>query len=636
MINELGDSSAPGRGQDLSEDGNANGDSVPTQPLVDSDREGQIRDLVLLLGESISDPTPPPGEQLDLVSLRLFLGRDDRVPEEEHLVDTVLVMFEYYREASRPNSDIAVQIARDFAFHLKHQLHLGEEDNPKYSPVDSSGSGLPQLPMGQSQETFLSDACSKKAQHAENLNSALHSLETMRKLNLEIEFSSTSSTPLPAYLAVDHCKCTHCQRASWQKHIKVALDGSRLRRFRGNVGNLFKREQTTTETNTGSDDTEASDSCSPCLTSSAAEDVAKSTPSIDSGRDRGRNILRKIPNPCLICGHPTCNKHASPAFKGHVHICKTCSYLFELDFLVDMITQTRSYTEQCRKKVNELIDCYDRARLLLDFTAQFSDEIASSLESKTVRSNKIGVGSGATNIASGVAGVVGCGALLFPPVAAAGVPLLIASLVFSGGASAVQTGDAAARYFSEPNKLADKMIALHSMALSLLRITEVLSHGLLQNMNATFSAEGFGVNAEAETTQRQELRTEINALLYQHGVPTMNGVVKPATIASDVSAISAATKVGRSSRYFGRVGTTAASSARFVPIAGGLLSAVSVFYESKELKKTLQQMDAGSPCEKASRVRAIRDELPMLPDSELLSSECRRLLDLAEAEQDNL
>jgi len=376
---------------------------------------------------------------------------------------------------------------------------------------------------------------------------------------------------------------------------------------------------------------------------SATGDVAKSTADINNQQNGRRNILRKTPNPCLTCGQPTCNKHSSPVFKGHVHICQKCAYLFDLDFLVDVITQTASNTEQCRTKVNELVDCYDRAKLLLEFTAQFSDKIANLLESKTIRSNKINVGSGATSIASGVAGVVGCGALLFPPVAVAGVPLLIASLVFGGGATAVQTGDSAARYFSEPNKLADKMIALHSMALSLLRITEVLSHGLLQNINVTFSVEGFGVDAEEETTKHEELRKEINALLDRHGVTTTKsvGVLKQAVtgsvLASEVastSIMSTAATVGRSSRYFGRVGTTAASSARFIPLAGGLLSAVSVFYESKELKKTLQRMDEGNPCEKASQVRSIGDELHMLPDSEVLSGECYRLFDLAKAEQD--
>ena len=491
-------------------------------------------------------------------------------------------------------------------------------------------------------------------EYAEKVSVALESLETMRKLNLELDFSSVSAEPLPAHLAVDHCRCTHCQRESWQNYINnpllaeaprvtvgnVQLDGSRMRRLRGNVGNFFKNKL---EGNSGE-----------------PKDVIKSESEADLNAPQSarRNILRKNPEPCLTCGHPTCGKHSSKAFKGHIHICQNCAYLFDLNFLVDVITQTASNPEQCQAKVDGLVDCYDRAKLSLEFIAQFADEVANSLESKATRANKIGVGSSATGIASGVAGVVGCGALLFPPVAVAGVPLLIGSLVLGGGATAVQTGDSAARYFSQPNKFADKMVALHGMVLSLLRITEVLSHGLLQNINVTFSVDGFGVDADEESTKRAELRQEIDALLEKHGVTTTKsvGVLKQAVtggvLASEVataagtvgvaaaetgtaaSTISSVASVGRSTRYFGRVGTTASASARFIPIAGGLLSAASVFYESKELKRTLQRMEEGSPCEKAQQVRSIRDDLVMLPESDVISGECRRLFALASAERE--
>jgi len=196
------------------------------------------------------------------------------------------------------------------------------------------------------------------------------------------------------------------------------------------------------------------------------------------------------------------------------------------------------------------------------------------------------------------------------------------------------------------------------MVLSLLRITEVLSHGLLQNINVTFSVEGFEVDAKEELTKRDELRQEVNALLEKHGVTTTKsvGVIKQAVtggvLASEVAAtagtvgvaaaetgtaastISSVATVGRGSRFFGRMGTTVSASARFIPIAGGLLSAASVFYESKELQKTLQRMDEGNPCEKAEQVRSIREELCMLPETEVISSECCRLFDLAKAERE--
>ena len=92
-----------------------------------SPKDKQIKDLILLLGENIpSDLNSPLGQQLQpIMSLRLILLRgNNRTPEEEGLIDTVLVLFESYLHAGRSRSDIAVMVARDFQFHLQHQQSL--------------------------------------------------------------------------------------------------------------------------------------------------------------------------------------------------------------------------------------------------------------------------------------------------------------------------------------------------------------------------------------------------------------------------------------------------------------------------------------------------------------------------------
>eukprot|EP00585_Thalassiosira_rotula_P006131 CAMPEP_0196140634 /NCGR_PEP_ID=MMETSP0910-20130528/7470_1 /TAXON_ID=49265 /ORGANISM="Thalassiosira rotula, Strain GSO102" /LENGTH=741 /DNA_ID=CAMNT_0041401527 /DNA_START=57 /DNA_END=2282 /DNA_ORIENTATION=+ len=585
-----------------------------------------------------------------------------------------------------------------------NHLPIGNDAADPSTPISQ---GLPkeeQTEAGtqpQKSKTATDDAPKDKTidssfqQDAVEFNVALKSLETMRKLNLEIEFSSSSLS-----FPVDHAKCTYCQREALHKFMndppkspdenanaagergitigKVKLDGSRLRRFRSNVGGLFKKPPNTPSTK----------SCPPSLTShsnltsvesmasmdetiggeSNASNGTSASGNINSPKPKRRNILKKQPRPCLTCGQPTCAAHSSPTFlKRHITICQSCAYLFELDFLVDVITSTASDPKECRKKVDDLVDCYDRAKLLLVFTAKYADEIASALETRTERSNKIGAGSSATGIVSGVAGVVGCGALLFPPVAAVGVPLLIASLVFGGGATAAQTGDAAAKFFSEPDRLAEKMVALHGMVLSLLRITEVLAYGLLKNVNVNFSVEGFsedqkeegsGDNEDDESKQREALAKEIHELLTKHGVNTtqagvgglqsavLGGIVATEVVAAGAVAgaesvaaastgamVRSAGVVGRNTRYMGRVGTTAASGARFIPIAGGLLSAACIVVEGRELKKTLSRINEGNPCEKAEQVRSIRDEIGMLPDSSVIAAECHRVFELARRQE---
>ena len=92
-----------------------------TQPVAPtgSSSEAQIRNLISLLGENMpSDATHPLGQQLnDLMSLRLVLLRPNRTPEEQQLVDTILVLFESYIAAGRSRQEIAVLVCRDFMFH---------------------------------------------------------------------------------------------------------------------------------------------------------------------------------------------------------------------------------------------------------------------------------------------------------------------------------------------------------------------------------------------------------------------------------------------------------------------------------------------------------------------------------------
>jgi hypothetical protein len=330
------------------------------------------------------------------------------------------------------------------------------------------------------------------------------------------------------------------------------------------------------------------------------------------------NIMAKI-SPCLTCGHPTCPRHSSSAFsRKNIPMCQTCAYLFELDFIVDIIASAASSSDfvECRRRVNEMVDCYDRAKLLLSYMVVYAEDVALALEAQAARSNKIGAGSGATSIVSSIAGIVGCGVLLF---VGHGVPLLIASLVVSGGATAAQTGDEMARYYSEPNRLAERMVALHGMATSLLRVKNVLSHVLLKGHHLS---DGEFPEAEDDegSTRRAELAREIKALLDKH---TVNGGV------GNTAARNGSKFVGRGTRYFGRVCSTAA----VIPVAGGLLSAATIYFEGNELKRTLSRISEGNPCAKAEQVRLIGDDLDMLPDSSLVLEECCLVFELAQKEK---
>jgi hypothetical protein len=59
-------------------------------------------------------------------------------------------------------------------------------------------------------------------------------------------------------------------------------------------------------------------------------------------------------------------------------------------------------------------------------------------------------------------------------------------------ATAVQTGYEITRYYSDPNRLAERMVALHGMATSLLRVKNILSHVLLKGHHQVPETESPG------------------------------------------------------------------------------------------------------------------------------------------------
>jgi hypothetical protein len=498
-------------------------------------------------------------------------------------------------------------------------------------------------------------------QHAMELNVALEALEAMRRANLAVEFSNAA----PSF-HLRHDKCTYCQREALHKFLSkpkdvtksgsvnnsmsssssMKLDGSRIRRFNSSVGSYFYSSKTATAaasatTQSSYQPPSASQSNSSLstmddgITKSATDGVGGSMLGSSTSSSSTTSMLKKVYYPCLTCGHPTCATHSSSSLsKNRVTICQSCACLYELEYLVETVASTTApttsnYPAECQQKVNDMIDCYDRAKLLLEYAAEYAEEIACALESNTARSNKIGVGSSASGIVSGVTGVIGCGALFFPPVAVAGVPLLIASLVFGTGATTVSTGDAAVRqYFSEPNRLANKMFALQGMVVSLSRITDVLRIGLSIDSPLAVSCSRDDTN-EFDDDKKEERKSPQNGSVGKKDdgvIPTSSAKLLAATSKSP----SRSSVVGRSTRYLGRVCTTASSSISFIPIVGGVLSGASIYFEGKELKRTLSKISEGNPCAKAERVRLIKDQLSLLPDSKWIAAECRRLLEQAQ------
>jgi len=255
------------------------------------------------------------------------------------------------------------------------------------------------------------------------LNDAFMALEAMRKANLELELASMGK--------VDHRICTQCLRAQWAKEERRAAEGRKRRTWK----HTFARRRTAI--------------------------------------------------PCLVCASPVCANHQCPTFaRDKVTICSECAPLFAVDFIFDIVfNEDKDHRRAC---IDKVIDSYDRATLIIKYSCQYIDDLAKALRDNTSRDNTVALGSSGIGLMSGITGAAAAavhiaaaaaaGAAILSP---AGPPLFIASLIFGGTAAAASTSSEAVSYYSEPNQMANRLMALHELINSLLQVTVVLRDALI-------------------------------------------------------------------------------------------------------------------------------------------------------------
>mmetsp|Transcript_24551 Transcript_24551/g.41771 ORF Transcript_24551/g.41771 Transcript_24551/m.41771 type:complete len:726 (-) Transcript_24551:92-2269(-) len=98
-------------------------------------KSSQIKELISILGENMpSDYSSPLGQQInDIMSLRLVLLNSSRSPDEEQLVDSILLLFGSYLKAGRSRADISQMVTRDYAFHsTEHQRNQQQQVEPRH------------------------------------------------------------------------------------------------------------------------------------------------------------------------------------------------------------------------------------------------------------------------------------------------------------------------------------------------------------------------------------------------------------------------------------------------------------------------------------------------------------------------
>mmetsp|Transcript_9854 Transcript_9854/g.15155 ORF Transcript_9854/g.15155 Transcript_9854/m.15155 type:complete len:615 (+) Transcript_9854:83-1927(+) len=426
------------------------------------------------------------------------------------------------------------------------------------------------------------DKVNKLNSKSMDLNVAYEALENMRKANLEVQFADN----------VDCTQCTQCLRAyvKKEKEMKeVVLDGRRIRRF----ARRFRRVSDSPRKRKGS-------SRSPSPTSVMD----------DSHHDESRSKQRVLPKmqhkSCLVCCSPVCNAHSSETFRqGSILICTECSPLFSIDYIQEsLVPKFIEDDEQRRKKcLYRMVEMYDRALLMLKFSAQYIDDVSNSLEISSKRNHALSSRASKTSLVSGITGVVAA-ATIFTP---AGPPLLIASLFFGGSATAISTGSEAVTFHSEPNKLADKIIVIHALVKSLMRVTNVLHQ-------AVVDPESF--------SDTDNVRDEGTA--FRPPMNRIDEMEKYDPEWNDDSSMDEKEEGNKEGELMSTVArATAETATRLVKFAGDALHNSSTkTVEVNDINDTVQRISAGSPHDKAEILQSIKKEMKIIPETGIIADLC--------------
>ena len=159
--------------------------------------QDRIRALVTFLCENMpsNDASPLSSQLNNIMSLRLLLLKPNRSLDEDHLVESMLVLYQSYLSAQRPPTDITMMLARDFAFHdlqlqrsstaandPTQQRHIMDGNSPPHRivpmPSEQSNS-MPYLSLDTSNHSIPGLSSLRGHMSSFSLNSIDHSKNTM-------------------------------------------------------------------------------------------------------------------------------------------------------------------------------------------------------------------------------------------------------------------------------------------------------------------------------------------------------------------------------------------------------------------------------------------------------------------------
>lgn len=487
---------------------------------------------------------------------------------------------------------------RDGTGVVADDIRFEEKKDGTVDDTDVAGShgiqGLQKKQQQQQQQQQLHDDDEvEQVAAAMTLEVAYQSLEMVRKLNLRVEFGKE---------VVDDSVCVACLRAE-QKRPTTAPSPSSPAATR--APSRFGRWMAS-----------SSSSSSSLLSNAINHRKAKAAAAAAA---------------CFTCGSPVCKQHRSSDFgRENIIICSDCAHLFSINYVIHHVVdikcndssscshnnrdgerqqeQSLDGAEQAKHldakmKINNMLEVYDRSLLVLRYSVQYIDDVALAIRTNTSRHNKIGLGSSATGMVAGGLGVAAA-CTIWTPV---GPPLLLASILFGGGATAFNAGSEAVNYRCEPNKMADRILTLHSIVSNIAQLPGVMDHRIM-----TMEEE-----RERQLQQQQQQRQEHQEEVVQNG-----------QVGDDVPSVNEGFILNKQHKDDdqSRLHWTRTAMNGLKPLTMGALSAVSIVTEAREMKRAVDKIRAGNPCDKAERLLAIKEEMQHIPYTEDLSHQLHLIL----------
>ena len=340
----------------------------------------------------------------------------------------------------------------------------------------------------------------RKTMTMDELHAAFEALETMRKLNLEVECNDLG-------IPFDHKECKLCLLAQAHDQVQASKNNNN-------------------------------------------KSSASFLPSIHIPNPL--NSSKKKMEPCLLCANPTCTaKHASKTFqKQKITLCVDCEALFQAKDLTHDTTETA-----LQRQLERLTDAYDRAFLVLRYSSQWIPDLVQQLQAETARDDKVTLGTSSVGVVSSAMGLAGAATLLTP----AGPPLLLASLVFGTGNAAVGLGYSAHKHLgasnnNSPTAVANRLLALYGcLQAAMERIVtlreQVHAHPALGNVvtmsSSTLSSSSSTKPPPPRNAYLQALSQGISATKTSNSTLRVTNAAGYTTSASLFDAMGAAPLVGQ-------------------------------------------------------------------------------------------